>query len=199
MYCPNCDARVALTAVSCGVCGADFGTSSSWRPISSSRGAPPTTPIFSGEPKLVHAAQSIGVFVILGPLLGLLMTASASESGGSLTFALHPLAIAGAFVLGGAPAGVAGLLYCISALGLVAAFPRLTLGKVAGAAIGVAVGYGAATAYFYVLLSGNPDRAIRVNEMAKLAAGAGLVCGFISAWLLPVGRSARAPRPEVKR
>lgn len=189
MYCPNCDAQVALDATSCEVCGADFGASSSWRPDSSSRRTPPKTPIFSGKPKLIHAAQSIGFFVILGPLLGLLMTASASDSRESLTFALHPFAIVGAFAVGGAPAVVAGLLYCISVLCLVAAFPRMTLGAVAGAAIGVVVGYGAAAAYFPVLLSGNPNRVVRIVEMANLSAGAGLICGLVSGWLLPVGRS----------
>ena len=32
-YCPNCDARVLEKAQGCKSCGADFGYSSSWRPV----------------------------------------------------------------------------------------------------------------------------------------------------------------------
>lgn len=189
-YCPNCEAEVSSDAVSCQVCRADFGSSSAWKAKSTAtRRAGPKTPVFSRKPKMVHAAQSIGVFAVLGPLVGLLLTAMVSESKGDLAFVTHPFAIVGAFAVGGSPALVAGLLYCAVALGLVTVFPRVTIGAVAGGAIGVLAGYVAAAGYFHLLLHGNPNRVARIVEMANLSAGPGFICGFAAAWLIPVGRS----------
>lgn len=196
-YCPNCDAEVSSGAKSCPTCFADFGSNSTWKPVTSRlRRASPRAPIFSGEPKIVHAAQSIAIFAILGPVGGLFLVAVLYKSSGDLAFAFHPFAIIGAFAVGGGPALIAGFLYCVAALGLVALFPQLKIRILAGAVIGVLAGYAGVWAYFHLVLQAGPSRAARVDEVANLSSCVGLLCGAVSAWLVPVGRSGAGSSPS---
>lgn len=191
MYCPNCNSNVAEPAAHCTSCDADFTAESSWKPVSSEKETRTRPPVFSGQPKLRHAAQSIPIFLLAGPVIGLVMFALHSDTKGSLALTLNPFAIIGAFTIGGLPAFVAGLLYCCITLTLVSLFPNLIVGRGFGSAVGFVAGGIAATAFSYMFMPKPSDMG---GVITGLSMASGLVSGFVAARLVPVGRQQAEPR-----
>ena len=180
MYCPNCAEEVVPDAQSCEKCGALFGAGSAWSPVAQAKRVkkPPAAPFFSGQPKVVHAAQSIFLFIAVGPPVGLLLFALLSDPHGQLSLGFFVYALLlGAYAVGGAPAAIAGVIYCAAATILAVAMPTVRIGRGLGAAIGSAAG-GAATVFLF---------GTRGADMACVGVLAGLIAGGISGWVLPVG------------
>lgn len=187
MYCPNCNSPVPARTELCLSCGADFSTNSNWKPVSTPAKTDTKPPLFSGKPKLVHAGQSIAIFVCAGPLLGLVMLAMTSSVKGGLAYVLHPFLLIGAFAGGGIPALLAGVLYCCVALALICMVHDLVIGTVAGAAIGFVAGGIAGVCYSELATTGIGSPA--GMQIAVLSMAAGTVCGLMAGWLVPIGRS----------
>lgn len=101
---------------------------------------------------------------------------------------VHPFSAIGAFAIGGPAALLAGVVYCVLALAIVFTFPRATVRAWSGAAVGAAAGFVGAAIYFQFLLAGWPNFAAKIVELQELALFAGITAGFLSGWLLPVGR-----------
>lgn len=189
MYCPNCSGHVLTDATHCMKCHADFGADSGWRPVPHSRTrSPDPTPIFSRQPKLIHAAQSIAMFAFAGPIVGLLVLAARSEARGTFLAVMHPFAIIGAFSIGMAPAFLAGVLYCALTLVVVALFPKVSIGVLWGASLGALTGGVATATLSHLLLADTPNYSVKFNELVSLSIPAGVVAGIVCGWLLPVGR-----------
>jgi hypothetical protein len=189
MYCPNCNSPLSELAAHCIACNADFSEGSSWKPVASKVETKTRPPIFSGQPRLHHAAQSIPIFLFAGPVLGLLMLNLTSDVKGSLAFTLHPLAIGTAFAVGGLPALFAGLLYCCITMILVYFFPNVIVGRSLGSLVGFFTG-GVAATIFPFLFGPNTD----YLYWSTLSMASGLASGFIASWLVPVGRQLAEPR-----
>ena len=186
MYCPNCNAQVAIDAANCLQCNADFGANSAWRPVLFGR-APKRRSEFWGTPKIGHAVTSVALFAGLGPLFGLFLLAVNSGERGSLLFVFHPFFIAGAFAIGFVPALLAGLLYCVLALTVISVAPRATVRGWSGPLLGAFAGGVAAAIFSRFLFAGTPDFSVKMAELIALSIPAGLVAGLVSGWLLPVG------------
>jgi hypothetical protein len=183
MYCPNCNSTLEPNTAACAGCGADFGVNSSWKPLS----VPPPTP----EPqppalsKRQHILQSFALFVIAGPPLGGL------AAGGGIGALIPPFNIV-SYILGGPPAAIAGVFFaCISLLALHTS-PRLVIGRLPGLVIGFVAGTAGILTWHGLLLGlGYERRADYSGDfiyMLHAAMLSGCACGFLSGWLLPVGK-----------
>jgi hypothetical protein len=186
MYCPNCNAHVAIDAANCLLCNADFGANSAWRPVPLGR-APKRRSEFWGAPRVGHAVTSVALFAGLGPLFGNFLLAVNSGERDALLFAFHPFFIAGAFAIGFVPALLAGLLYCVLSLTIISVAPRATVRGWSGALLGAFAGGVAAAIFSRVLFAGAPDFSVKMTELIALCIPAGLVAGPVSGWLLPIG------------
>jgi hypothetical protein len=185
MYCPNCDAELAVDANACSACGADFGGQSAWRPLPQPQHRRTGQPISSGVPKVEHAWQSVVFFVLVGPLVGLL----AFAFGYDWEFCVPVwIPLMGALAIGGPAALIAGILYCGLALAVVFRFPTARVSAWLGAVLGAVAGLLGAIIYYRLILSGAPIYSNKVSLLTSLAMPAGLISGLLSGWLFPVGR-----------
>ena len=189
MYCPNCYASVEPNALNCGQCNADFGFQSSWRPLLKKPDANRLPrPIFSKTPKPVHAFQAIALFAVAGPFLGMFALALSFNGQGSLLGLFHPFALIGAFAIGGAPAVLAGTLYCAFSLTFAFLFPRVVVNLWWGALLGAVAGAAGAVGYFGHVLHEGPGFTANLTELARIGVVAGLMSGLLTGWLIPVGK-----------
>jgi hypothetical protein len=187
MYCPNCSSRLETGDLECSQCHASFKTGSAWKPLLDAPVLPRApSPIFSGDPKPIHAAQSVAMFVFAGPLFPLFVFA-AQDVRSAFMF-LNPLAAMGAYAVGGGPALLTGLVYCVLSLVFVRLKPNAAVGALHGAMLGALATVIAAGAFFDLVLPDGPDHASKVKELLSLSVPAGIAVGLLSGWLLPVGR-----------
>ena len=188
MYCPNCNAQVAIDAANCLQCNAEFRADSAWRPVPFGR-APKRRSEFWGTPKVGHAVTSVALFAGLGPLFGLFLGLVFNSVGrGSLLLMFHPFFIGGAFAIGFVPALLAGILYCVLALTIISAAPRVTVRGWSGALLGAFAGGVAAAIFSRYLFADAPDLSVKMAELIALCIPAGSMAGLVSGRLLPVAR-----------
>jgi hypothetical protein len=177
MYCPNCNAPLEASALSCYACDADFGELSAWRPTSHPTSRP--QPIFSGEAKMSHAFPSILIFSCVGPPVGLAIMGIGAQT----RMMFDPFALIGAYAIGGPPASFAGVFFGLLSLGA-ARFAGARVGPSIGLVLGAAAGFFGVAAYAELII----HKATGFGELSWLGSWAGGVSGLLSGWLTPIGR-----------
>ena len=145
------------------------------------------------EPRLAHVLPSILIFVIAGPLVGLFALVF-GDIGKPNFFNAFLFVVIGAYAIGGPAAALAGLLYALTCIALVAASPKLNIRYLLGATVGVCVSLIAVSALMHLMLSDSASREREIAEFSPLGALAGAVCGAVSGCLFPVGRRNATPR-----
>lgn len=195
--CPNCGGNILSAASECSSCGATFLTAGGWTPIPEDQRPIEEAPRFSGIPKLMHAGQSVLLFAAFGPPVGLLLlTAFWQELSGERRMWFFLIGILGCYIPGLIPALIAGMIYWIAALTLVNLFSKPTIRAPSGAVIGLFAGVIAGMLYHHIVaMTIWGGTSTTVGTWMKLCGISGLLCGLLSARLLPIGK----PQSSVTR
>ena len=189
MYCPNCYSNVNANATHCPECKANFEEISAWKPLPQAPvKQPKQEPIFSREPKLIHATHAIVVFLVAGPPFGLLLINIITGFRFSTDLLSHITTLIFSYFFGLMPAAFAGILYSILASSLVSIFPSIRIHGALGSLLGGLAGAISGSLVLCLIFMGAKDFSTKVVEIGSLCLFAGLGAGFTCGWLLPVGK-----------
>lgn len=131
--------------------------------------------------------QAAALFALAGPVLGLFTLAFIWDDIRAAKMMLNPLGLNVAFAIGGGPAVFAGGVYCVLSLFCLFMFPRYVMSIWMSGTLGCVAGLVGSLGFFQVFFSKAPTE--NFFELFVLSATVGLMCGVLSGWLLPVGKT----------